>query len=79
MIDPITKDKSKIYKKIELIVIQKTEKGEYNGQIKVTHENSAMLISGNFIIIITLEGGHQKGDIYNLEDIKSYRTNLEKL
>jgi len=79
MIDPITKDKSKIYKKIELIVIQKTEQGEYNGQIKVTHKNSAMLISGNFIIIITLEGGHQKGDIYNLDEIKSYRTNLEKL
>jgi len=73
MIDPITKDKSKIYKKIELIV--KT----HTGEIKVTHENSAMLISGNFIIIITLDGGYQKGDIYKLDEIKSYRTNLEKL
>tara|TARA_R110000824_G_scaffold302142_1_gene490033 strand:- start:283 stop:504 length:222 start_codon:yes stop_codon:yes gene_type:complete len=73
MIDPITKDKSKIYKKIELIV------KEDSGEIKVTHKNSAMLISGNFIIVISLEGGYQKGDIYKLDDIKSYRTNLEKL
>ena len=79
MIDPITKDKSKIYKKIELIVKSTGSTGEYNGEIKITHENSAMLISGNFIIIITLDGGYQKGDIYKLEDIKSYRTNLEKL
>ena len=34
---------------------------------------------GNFMIIITLEGGHQKGEIYKLDNVKSYRTNLEKL
>ena len=36
MIDPITKDKSKIYKKIELIVKRQGQKGEYNGEIKIT-------------------------------------------
>ena len=79
MIDPITKDKSKIYKKIELIVHTNRRTAYPNGETKIVHENSAMLISGNFIIIITLEGGHQKGDIYQLEDVKSYRTNLEKI
>ena len=74
MIDPITKDKSKIYKQVELIV--KTKDG--TSQYKMTYEDSAMLISGNFIIIISLKGGYQEGDIYNLDDIKSYRTNLEK-
>ena len=77
MIDPITKDKSKIYKKIELIIRVKGD--GIDGQIKVEHKNSAMLISGNFMIIITLDGGYQKGDIYNLDEIKSYRTNLEKI
>tara|TARA_R100000908_G_scaffold58787_1_gene35008 strand:+ start:1233 stop:1460 length:228 start_codon:yes stop_codon:yes gene_type:complete len=75
MIDPITKDKSKIYKQIELIV----KSPETQSQHKVTYENSAMLISGNFIIIISLKEGHQEGDIYNLDKIKSYRTNLEKI
>jgi|TARA_R110000796_G_scaffold185373_1_gene302161 hypothetical protein len=79
MIDPITKDKSKIYKKIELIVKETGENLGRVGEIKVSHENSAMLISGNFMIIITLEGGHQKGEIYKLDNVKSYRTNLEKL
>ena len=74
MIDPITKDKSKIYKQVELIV--KTKNG--TSQYKMTYEDSAMLISGNFIIIISLKGGYQEGDIYNLDEIKSYRTNLEK-
>jgi|TARA_R110000803_G_scaffold208252_1_gene276800 hypothetical protein len=72
MIDPITKDKSKIYKSIELILIQ----GE--SRVKVTYDNSAMLISGNHLILMNLEGGHQKGDIYNLDKVQSYRTNLEK-
>tara|TARA_R100000908_G_C3756546_1_gene151355 strand:- start:10716 stop:10949 length:234 start_codon:yes stop_codon:yes gene_type:complete len=75
MIDPITKDKSKIYKKIELLVKTKGTQSQY----KLTYENSAMLISGNFIIIISLKEGHQEGEIYNLDDIKSYRTNLEKI
>ena len=75
MIDPITKDKSKIYKQVELIV--KTKDG--SSQYKLTYEDSAMLISGNFIIIISLKGGYQEGEIYNLNDIKSYRTNLEKV
>jgi len=79
MIDPITKDKSKIYKKIELIVYKNRGERYPTGETKIVHENSAMLISGNFIIIITVEGGHQKGDIYQLEDVKSYRTNLEKI
>ena len=70
MIDPITKDKSKIYKSIELI------QGE--SRVKVTYDNSAMLISGNHLILMNLEGGHQKGDIYNLDKVQSYRTNLEK-
>jgi len=74
MIDPITKDKSKIYKKIELIL-----KTGSIGLEKLTYDNSAMLISGNFIIIISLNGGHQEGEIHNLNDIKSYRTNLEKI
>tara|TARA_R110000851_G_scaffold141447_1_gene279366 strand:- start:1549 stop:1779 length:231 start_codon:yes stop_codon:yes gene_type:complete len=74
MIDPITKDKSKIYKKIELIL-----KTGPVGLEKLTYDNSAMLISGNFIIIISLKGGHQEGEIYNLNEIKSYRTNLEKI
>ena len=74
MIDPITKDKSKIYKKIELIV-----KNGSLGLEKVTYDNSAMLISGNFIIIISLKGGYQEGEIHNLNEIKSYRTNLEKI
>ena len=38
-----------------------------------------MLVSGNFMIVITLKGGHQEGEIHNLDQIKSYRTNLEKL
>ena len=80
MVDPITKDKSKIYKRIELIVREEGgQLGIGKGEIKVTHKNSAMLISGNFIIVIALEGGYQTGDIYKLEDVKSYRTNLEKL
>ena len=75
MIDPITKDKSKIYKQIELILKSTNAQSQY----KVTYENSAMLISGNFIIIISLKEGHQEGDIHNLDQVKSYRTNLEKI
>ena len=75
MIDPNTKDKSKIYKQIELI----TKNEKTLSQTKITYENAAMLVSGNFMIVITLKGGHQEGEIYNLDKIKSYRTNLEKL
>lgn len=77
MIDPISKDKSKIYKSIELIVRVK-ENGKFNGEIKIEHKNSAMLISGNFLILMSVENQYQKGDIYNLNEIKSYRTNLTK-
>jgi len=69
----IPKIKGKDSKKIELIL------KEDSGEIKITHENSDMLISGNFMIITTLDGTHQKGEIYGLDKIKSYRTNLEKL
>ena len=75
MIDTNTKDKSKIYKQIELI----TKNEKTLSQTKITYENAAMLVSGNFMIVITLKGGHQEGEIYNLDKIKSYRTNLEKL
>ena len=75
MIDPNTKDKSKIYKQIEII----TKNEKTLSQTKITYENAAMLVSGNFMIVITLKGGHQEGEIYNLDKIKSYRTNLEKL
>tara|TARA_R100000664_G_scaffold18284_1_gene27304 strand:+ start:263 stop:490 length:228 start_codon:yes stop_codon:yes gene_type:complete len=75
MIDPNTKDKSKIYKQIELI----TKNEKTLSQTKITYENAAMLVSGNFMIVITLKGGHQEGEIHNLDQIKSYRTNLEKL
>ena len=72
MIDPILNDKSKIYKSIELIL-------QHNqNQIKVTYDNAAMLISGNFLILMTSDKGYQKGEIYNLDEIKSYRTNLTK-
>lgn len=71
MIIPRIKDKGN--KKIELIL------KEDSGEIKVTHENSDMIISGNFMVITTLDGTHQKGEIYKLDKIKSYRTNLEKL
>ena len=75
MIDPNTKDKSKIYKQIELI----TKNEKTLSQTKITYENAAMLVSGNFMIVITLKGGHQEGEIHNLDQIKSYRTNLEKM
>ena len=71
MIIPRIKDKGN--KKIELIL------KEDSGEIKVTHENSDMIISGNFMVITTLDGTHQTGEIYKLDKIKSYRTNLEKL
>ena len=38
-----------------------------------------MLISGNFMVITTSDDTHQKGEIYKLDKIKSYRTNLEKI
>ena len=72
MIDPITKDKSKIYKSIELIL------KDGANQVKITYDKAAMLISGNHLILMTSDKGYQKGDIYNLNDVKSYRTNLEK-
>tara|TARA_R110000782_G_scaffold94937_2_gene178766 strand:+ start:693 stop:908 length:216 start_codon:yes stop_codon:yes gene_type:complete len=65
--------KSTSYKKIELIL------REDSGEIKVSHENSDMLISGNFMVITTSDDTHQKGEIYKLDKIKSYRTNLEKI
>ena len=72
MIDPILKDKSKIYKSIELIL------KDGKNQIKIDYNNVAMLISGNFLILMTLDSGYQRGDIYNLDEVKSYRTNLTK-
>ena len=81
------------FKKIDLLL--KTESRNYKDDdsfkdfditptVKITHDDCAMIITGDYIIITEEEGNNEidtpnsiKGKIYNIKEIDSYRLYTE--
>ena len=63
------------FHKVEILVKNMVNNIELPSINKVEYSNAAMMISGNFMIITTLEvDGSQISKIYHLSEIHAYKT-----
>lgn len=63
------------FHKVEILIKNMVNNVELPSISKIEYSNAAMMISGNFIIITTLENdGSQISKIYHLGEIHAYKT-----
>lgn len=63
---------SPIYKKIELLLLK--DRNDPLMTKAISFETASFILSGDFIIITSDDKDNNKSDVFNLHDVKAYKT-----